>query len=184
MEVVNLEDKFGRIGEQWSPKILARLNDYHVKAVKLQGEFVWHKHDDTDELFLVTKGALVIRLRDREVTLGPGELRGRAQGRRAPAGRRGGVRGAADRAGRNAQHGRCRRPAHRRARVGLTGQPRMPPRRARTGRRWRQRRLADTELLIQVEEDRTIYGEEVTFGGGKVIRDGMACATRGGRVDM
>ena len=74
MEVVNLEDKFGRIGEPWSPKILARLNDYHVKAVKLQGEFVWHKHDDTDELFLVTKGALVIRFRDHEVTLGPGEL--------------------------------------------------------------------------------------------------------------
>jgi mannose-6-phosphate isomerase-like protein (cupin superfamily) len=74
MEVVNLEDKFGRIGEQWSPKILAQLNDYHVKAVKLQGEFVWHKHEETDELFLVTKGSLVIRLRDREVTLGPGEL--------------------------------------------------------------------------------------------------------------
>jgi len=74
MDVVNLEDKFGRIGEQWSPKILAQLNDYHVKAVKLQGEFVWHKHDDTDELFLVTKGSLVIRFRDRELTLGPGEL--------------------------------------------------------------------------------------------------------------
>jgi mannose-6-phosphate isomerase-like protein (cupin superfamily) len=74
MEVVNLEDKFGRIGEQWSPKILAQLNDYHVKAVKLQGEFVWHKHEETDELFLVTKGSLVIRLRDWEVTLGPGEL--------------------------------------------------------------------------------------------------------------
>ena len=74
MDVVNLEDKFGRIGEQWSPKILAQLNDYHVKAVKLQGEFVWHKHDETDELFLVTKGSLVIRFRDREVTLGPGEL--------------------------------------------------------------------------------------------------------------
>ena len=74
MDVVNLEDKFGRIGEQWSPKILAQLNDYHVKAVKLQGEFVWHKHDETDELFLVTKGSLVIRFRDRELTLGPGEL--------------------------------------------------------------------------------------------------------------
>ena len=74
MDVVNLEDKFGRISEQWSPKILAQLNDYHVKAVKLQGEFVWHKHDETDELFLVTKGPLVIRFRDRDVTLGPGEL--------------------------------------------------------------------------------------------------------------
>ena len=74
MDVVNLEDKFGRISEHWSPRILAQLNDYHVKAVKLQGEFVWHKHDETDELFLVTKGSLMIRFRDREVTLGPGEL--------------------------------------------------------------------------------------------------------------
>ena len=74
MEVVNLEDKFARFSEHWSPKILARLNDYHVKAVKLQGEFVWHKHDETDELFLVTKGSPVIRFRDREVSLGPGEL--------------------------------------------------------------------------------------------------------------
>jgi mannose-6-phosphate isomerase-like protein (cupin superfamily) len=74
MEVVNLEDKFGKFAEHWSPKILAQLNDYHIKAVKLQGEFVWHKHDETDELFLVTKGSLVIRFRDREVTLGPGEL--------------------------------------------------------------------------------------------------------------
>jgi mannose-6-phosphate isomerase-like protein (cupin superfamily) len=74
LEVINLEDKFARFSEHWSPKILARLNDYHVKAVKLQGEFVWHKHDDTDELFLVTKGSLVIRFRDRDVSLGPGEL--------------------------------------------------------------------------------------------------------------
>jgi mannose-6-phosphate isomerase-like protein (cupin superfamily) len=74
MEVVNLEDKFGRFSEHWQPKILARLNDYHIKAVKLQGEFVWHKHDETDELFLVTKGTLAIRFRDREVILGPGEL--------------------------------------------------------------------------------------------------------------
>jgi mannose-6-phosphate isomerase-like protein (cupin superfamily) len=74
LEVVNLEEKFARISEPWSPRILARLNDYHVKAVKLEGEFVWHKHDETDELFLVTKGALVIRFRDRDVTLGPGDL--------------------------------------------------------------------------------------------------------------
>jgi mannose-6-phosphate isomerase-like protein (cupin superfamily) len=74
LEVINLEDKFARFSEHWSPKILARLNDYHVKAVKLQGEFVWHRHDDTDELFVVTKGNLVIRFRDRDVTIGPGEL--------------------------------------------------------------------------------------------------------------
>ena len=73
-EVVNLEEKFGKFAEHWSPKILAQLNDYHIKAVKLQGEFVWHKHAGTDELFLVTKGSLVIRFRDRDVALGPGEL--------------------------------------------------------------------------------------------------------------
>jgi mannose-6-phosphate isomerase-like protein (cupin superfamily) len=74
LEVVNLEDKFARFSEHWSPKILARLNDYHVKAVKLQGEFVWHRHVATDELFLVTKCSLTIRLRDRDLTIGPGEL--------------------------------------------------------------------------------------------------------------
>jgi mannose-6-phosphate isomerase-like protein (cupin superfamily) len=74
MEVVNLEDKFARISDLWSPRILAQLNDYQVKAVRLLGEFVWHKHDETDELFLVTKGRLMIRFRDRDVTLGPGEL--------------------------------------------------------------------------------------------------------------
>jgi mannose-6-phosphate isomerase-like protein (cupin superfamily) len=74
VEVVNLKDKFARIGDPWSPRIIAALNDYHIKAVRLLGEFVWHKHEDTDELFLVTKGSLLIRFRDRDVTLGPGEL--------------------------------------------------------------------------------------------------------------
>jgi mannose-6-phosphate isomerase-like protein (cupin superfamily) len=74
MDVVNLEDKFGRFADHWSPKILAKLNDYHVKAVKLLGEFVWHKHHETDELCLLTKGSLLIRFRDRDVTLGPGDL--------------------------------------------------------------------------------------------------------------
>ena len=89
MEVINLEDKFARFSERWSPKILARLNEYEIKAVKLQGEFVWHRHDETDELFLVTKGTLVIRFRDRDVAIGPGELRpkrrhGRGEGRILP----------------------------------------------------------------------------------------------------
>jgi mannose-6-phosphate isomerase-like protein (cupin superfamily) len=74
LEVINLEEKFARFSERWSPKILARLNDYEVKAVKLQGEFVWHRHDETDELFLVTRGSLIIRFRDRDVTISPGEL--------------------------------------------------------------------------------------------------------------
>jgi mannose-6-phosphate isomerase-like protein (cupin superfamily) len=74
MEVVNLEDKFGRIGEQWSPKILAQLNDYHVKAVKLQGEFVWHKHEDEDELFYIVKGQLTMRYEDGEVVINEGDF--------------------------------------------------------------------------------------------------------------
>jgi mannose-6-phosphate isomerase-like protein (cupin superfamily) len=74
LAVVNLEDKFARFSEHSKPKILASLNDDHIKVVKPQGEFVWHKHDETDEPFLVTKGSRVIRFRDRDVTLGAGEL--------------------------------------------------------------------------------------------------------------
>ena len=72
--VVDLAEKLGQISEQWSPKTVARLNDYEVKLVKLQGEFVWHSHEDTDELFLVVDGRLTIRLRDDDVVLGPGQL--------------------------------------------------------------------------------------------------------------
>jgi mannose-6-phosphate isomerase-like protein (cupin superfamily)/GNAT superfamily N-acetyltransferase len=72
---VNLDRQFGRFDELWSPKIVASVNDYDVKLVKLQGEFLWHQHDDTDELFLVTDGELRIRLEDADdVVLGPGEL--------------------------------------------------------------------------------------------------------------
>jgi mannose-6-phosphate isomerase-like protein (cupin superfamily) len=73
-DVVNLDDRFARFTEQWSPKVVARLNDYEVKVVRIQGEFVWHQHDDTDELFLVVDGVLTIQLRDRDVVLGAGEL--------------------------------------------------------------------------------------------------------------
>jgi mannose-6-phosphate isomerase-like protein (cupin superfamily) len=72
--VVNLRDKLALFSEHWSPKVVARLNDYELKLVKVQGEFVWHSHDDTDELFLVIEGRLTIRLRDGDVTIGPGEL--------------------------------------------------------------------------------------------------------------
>ncbi len=74
MEKVNLLEKFGRFHEQWSPKIAAELNDSYVKLARLQGEFVWHQHEHEDELFLVVKGRLVIRLRDGEITLEEGEL--------------------------------------------------------------------------------------------------------------
>jgi mannose-6-phosphate isomerase-like protein (cupin superfamily) len=71
---VDPTEKLGHVDEQWSPKVIARLNDYEVKVVKVQGEFVWHTHDDTDEMFLVIKGVLTIQLRDGDVTLGPGQL--------------------------------------------------------------------------------------------------------------
>jgi mannose-6-phosphate isomerase-like protein (cupin superfamily) len=72
--VVNLAQKFDLFQDRWSPKIIADLNDSHVKLVKVLGEFVWHHHADEDELFLVLKGRLTIELRDGAVTLGPGEL--------------------------------------------------------------------------------------------------------------
>ena len=71
---VDLGEKLSAFSEQWSPKVVARLNDYEIKVVKLQGEFVWHTHDDTDELFLVLDGELRIQLRDGDVTLRPGQL--------------------------------------------------------------------------------------------------------------
>src|ERR1700758_181952 len=74
METVNLSEKFSRFSDYWSPKIIGDLNDCHVKAVKIKGEFVWHHHDDEDELFLVVKGKLRIKFRDREAVIGPGEF--------------------------------------------------------------------------------------------------------------
>ena len=72
--VVDLRDKLSLFSEHWSPKVVATLNDYEVKVVKVKGEFVWHSHADTDELFLVVDGSLTIRLPDGDVTLGPGQL--------------------------------------------------------------------------------------------------------------
>lgn len=71
---VNLHEKLARFSDRWSPKIVADLNDSHVKVVKVQGEFVWHSHADEDELFLILQGRLVIELRDGAVTLDPGEF--------------------------------------------------------------------------------------------------------------
>ena len=70
---VTLAAAFARISEHWRPKVIAELNGQEVKAVKIQGEFVWHHHDDEDELFLIHKGRLRIEFRDRVVELGPGE---------------------------------------------------------------------------------------------------------------
>jgi mannose-6-phosphate isomerase-like protein (cupin superfamily) len=72
---VNLQEQFERFDDYWSPKIVASVNDYDVKVVKVRGEFVWHQHDETDEVFLVQAGQLRIQLQDRDdVVLNPGEL--------------------------------------------------------------------------------------------------------------
>jgi mannose-6-phosphate isomerase-like protein (cupin superfamily) len=74
MEKVNLAQKFRLFQDYWSPKIAGELNDSYVKLVKLKGEFVWHHHEAEDELFLVVKGRLVIKLRDRDIWLEEGEF--------------------------------------------------------------------------------------------------------------
>jgi mannose-6-phosphate isomerase-like protein (cupin superfamily) len=74
LEKVDLAGKFALVGEPWQPKIVSELNDAYVKVVKLKGEFVWHHHDDEDELFWVVSGRMRMELRDGEVVLEPGEL--------------------------------------------------------------------------------------------------------------
>ena len=74
MDAVNIASLLARFSQHWAPKKIAEINDYDVKIVKLQGEFTWHSHADTDEFFLVIEGQLTIQLRDREILLGPGEL--------------------------------------------------------------------------------------------------------------
>jgi len=74
IEKVNISDKLARFTEHWSPKIVGEVNDSYVKLVKFQGEFVWHKHDDEDEMFLVVHGSIRILLRDGEVRLEEGEF--------------------------------------------------------------------------------------------------------------
>ncbi|QMV18528.1 cupin domain-containing protein [Granulicella sp. 5B5] len=73
-DTVNLAEKLGTFSDHWSPRTVAQFNGHDVMVVKVQGEFVWHKHDETDDLFLVLKGLLEIQLRDRIVTLRPGEM--------------------------------------------------------------------------------------------------------------
>src|SRR5207244_6384464 len=74
MQSVNLAQQFALFHDYWSPKIAGELNDSYVKLVKLKGEFVWHHHDSEDELFLVVKGRLLLRLRDRDVWVNEGEF--------------------------------------------------------------------------------------------------------------
>ena len=74
MSAIDLADKLATFSDYWQPRTIAGFNGNDVMLVKTKGEFVWHKHDDTDDFFLVLKGTLVIELRDRSVTVGPGQL--------------------------------------------------------------------------------------------------------------
>ena len=74
MDTVNLSEKFSRFSDYFHPRVIGELNDSLVKAVKLQGEFVWHHHDNEDELFLVVKGKLRMKFRDREAVVRAGEF--------------------------------------------------------------------------------------------------------------
>ncbi len=74
MEVINIAEKFKLFQEYWSPRIAGELNDSYLKLARLKGEFVWHHHDHEDELFLVVRGRLLIRLRERDLWLDEGEF--------------------------------------------------------------------------------------------------------------
>lgn len=73
-EPINLANKFRLFDEQWQPKVIAEMNGYQFKIAKLQGDFVWHDHEDTDETFIVIEGTLRIDFRDGSVEIGPGEM--------------------------------------------------------------------------------------------------------------
>ena len=74
MRKINLKDKLSMFSEYWSPKIVAEMNDYHIKLVKIKGDFVWHNHDDTDETFIVIEGKMKIEFEDKTVELNEGEM--------------------------------------------------------------------------------------------------------------
>ena len=71
---INLKEKFLKFSDYWSPKIIAQMNDYHFKLVKIQGDFVWHSHDDTDEVFIALDGEMSIEFREVKVDLKAGEI--------------------------------------------------------------------------------------------------------------
>jgi len=74
MDVVNLNEKLSRVEEYWSPKIVGEVNDSYVKLVKFKNEFVWHNHENEDEMFLVLQGRMRMKFRDRDVIVAPGEF--------------------------------------------------------------------------------------------------------------
>lgn len=74
MKKINLEDKLSKFSEHWSPKVIAEMNDYQFKLVKIEGEFVWHDHPDTDEVFIVIEGTMYIEFEDQTIELSEGEM--------------------------------------------------------------------------------------------------------------
>ena len=74
LSAINFKEKFSKFSAHWTPKIIAQMNNYHFKLAKFQGEFVWHRHDDTDEVFIVIEGEMTILFRDGSVTLKEGEM--------------------------------------------------------------------------------------------------------------
>ena len=74
MDIINLQQKFSLFSEDWTPKIIKEINDYQINLVKIEGEFVWHNHTETDELFLVIEGTMQIEFEDSTVTLEAGEM--------------------------------------------------------------------------------------------------------------
>lgn len=73
-KVINLKDKLTKFSDLWSPRVIAEMNDYQFKLVKLKGEFTWHDHEDTDEVFIVIEGSMNIEFRDKTVVLSAGEM--------------------------------------------------------------------------------------------------------------
>ena len=73
-ESINFDNKFSKFSENWTPKVIAEMNDYQFKVVKIKGSFVWHDHKDTDEVFMVMKGEMEIEFRDGKVAISSGEM--------------------------------------------------------------------------------------------------------------
>ena len=74
IQKININEKFEKISDYWSPRVIAEMNNYQFKLAKVKDEFIWHKHDDTDETFFVINGNLTIEFRNDKVSLGPGEM--------------------------------------------------------------------------------------------------------------
>ena len=74
MKKINLKSKFNKFNDRWSPKVIAEMNDYQFKLVKIKNDFVWHKHDDTDEVFIVVEGTIHIEFEDKTIEVNEGEM--------------------------------------------------------------------------------------------------------------